>query len=141
MKWLPVIARLIVGGVFVVAGALKILDPGAFAVDVANFRMLPHPAVNLIAITLPWVELVAGVLMVIGVWSRGSALVITAMCVLFLIALTQALARGLDVRCGCFGTVEARKVGLTAIAQDVVLLAGAVWLLIRSDKTENGNET
>lgn len=133
MNWPAIVVRVIVGGVFVVAGALKVLDPGAFAGDVANFRMLPHPAINLVAITLPWIELVAGVMMVIGVWPRGNALVITAMCVVFLVALTQALARGLDVRCGCFGTVEARKVGLTALAQDVVLLAGAVWLLKRKD--------
>ncbi len=145
MKWLRAVPgkmldlglRVIVGGVFVFAGTLKILDPAKFALDVENYRMLPHQFVNLFAITLPWVEFVAGILLVLGVWVRANALIMTLMTSMFLIAITQAVARGLDIQCGCFGTVDARKVGLTTLAVDAGLLFMAAWLCwrLRSAKT------
>jgi putative oxidoreductase len=122
------VLRLIVGGVFIAAGAVKIMEPAAFAADIGNYRLLPHEFINLLAITLPWIELGAGLLLVAGFWKHPSAVLIAAMMVVFLAAIGQAVARGLDVRCGCFGTVEARKVGFLALAQDVGLFAGALWL-------------
>jgi putative oxidoreductase len=131
MKWVSLILRLVVGGVFIVAGVLKVLQPATFAADIGNYRVLPHEAINLLAITLPAIEIVAGVLLALGCWKRASALLITVLMAVFLVAIGQALARGLDVRCGCFGTVEARKVGLLALGQDTVLLAVAAWLAWR----------
>jgi uncharacterized membrane protein YphA (DoxX/SURF4 family) len=134
------VLRLIVGGVFIAAGAVKIMEPAAFATDIANYRMLPHELVDLAAITLPWIELGAGLLLVAGFWKRPSAFLITAMMALFLMAIGQALARGLDVRCGCFGTVEARKVGAVALAQDLALCAAAAWLTWHYRFEEQKNE-
>lgn len=131
MKALNVILRLIVGGVFIAAGALKIWDPAAFAADVGNYRLLPHEAVNLLAITLPWIEVAVGLLLVLGIWRRASAVVVTVLMIVFLAAIGQALARGLDIRCGCFGTVEARKVGVLALGQDIILFVMAAWLAWR----------
>ena len=128
MKTFNLILRLIVGGVFIAAGVLKIIDPVTFAADIGNYRLLPHEVVNLMAITLPWIEVVAGLLLVLGIWNRASALILTLLMIVFLIAIGQALARGLDIRCGCFGTIEARKVGVLALGQDVALLAMAAWL-------------
>jgi uncharacterized membrane protein YphA (DoxX/SURF4 family) len=110
---------------------LKILQPATFAADIGNYRLLPHEAINLMAITLPWIEVVAGFLLALGTWKRASATVIALMLIVFLAAIGQALARGLDVRCGCFGTVEARKVGVLALAQDIGILAMAAWLAWR----------
>ena len=131
MKAFNLILRLIVGGVFVVAGALKIWEPAAFATDIGNYRLLPHEAINLLAIMLPWIEVAAGLLLILGIWKRASALVVTVLMIVFLVAIAQALARGLDIRCGCFGTVDARKVGILALAQDAALLAMAAWLAWR----------
>jgi uncharacterized membrane protein YphA (DoxX/SURF4 family) len=131
MKVVAWIVRVVVGGAFVVAGALKVLQPGTFAADIGNYRLLPHEAINLLAITLPWIEVVAGLLLVAGIWKRASVSLIVVMLIVFLIAIGQALARGLDVRCGCFGTVEARKVSLLALAEDTALLAMAAWLAWR----------
>ena len=131
MKWVSLILRFVVGGVFIVAGILKVLQPGTFAADIGNYRLLPHEAINLLAITLPPIEIVAGGLLVLGFWKRASALLIAVLMAVFLVAIGQALARGLDVRCGCFGTVEARKVGLMALGQDAALLAMAAWLAWR----------
>ena len=131
LKLVNFILRLGVGGVFVVAGALKIWDPTAFAGDIANYRLLPHELINLLAITLPWIEVAAGLLLVLGIWKRASAVLITLMMIVFLVAIGQALARGLDIRCGCFGTVEARKVGVLAMGQDALLFVVAAWLAWR----------
>jgi uncharacterized membrane protein YphA (DoxX/SURF4 family) len=131
LKVISFILRLGLGGVFVAAGALKIWDPTAFAADIGNYRLLPHEAINLLAITLPWIEVAAGLLLILGIWKRASALTITVLMIVFLAAIGQALARGLDIRCGCFGTVEARKVGVLALGQDVLLFIVAAWLAWR----------
>ena len=144
-----ILCRLFVGVVFILAGAMKVWnvqvahepvghelvihaasvpDPSAFVKDVANYQMLPHALTHLVAITLPWIEVVAGVLLLLGVWVRPSALIIGGLIVVFLIGITQALARGLDIHCGCFGTAGGRKVGVTALAEDVSFLAATVWI-------------
>jgi hypothetical protein len=128
MKIFNLILRLTVGGVFVVAGALKIWDPGSFAKDVANYRLLPDALVNLVAITLPWIEVLAGGLLMAGLWKKPSALLIAGMMAVFLAGIGQAVYRHLDIRCGCFSTLEARKVGWTALAEDGVLFLAAAWL-------------
>lgn len=131
MKQLNFILRLILGGIFVYAGAAKIIHPAGFAADIGNYRMLPHEWIHLLAITLPWIEVAAGLLLIAGVWKRASALLITAMLAVFIVAIAQAVARNLNIECGCFGTVGGRKVGLIAIAEDLAMLAAAVWLTWR----------
>lgn len=128
MKTLNLILRLVVGGVFVVAGAMKLWNPGSFANDVANYRLLPSALVNLVAITLPAVEVLAGGLLMAGVWKKPSALLITGLMAVFLAGIAQAVYRHLDIRCGCFSTIEARHVGLTALAEDCGLFCAAAWL-------------
>jgi uncharacterized membrane protein YphA (DoxX/SURF4 family) len=123
------LARLFLGGVYVVAGALKVLDPGKFAESVANFRLLPYELINVVAITLPWIEIVAGLFLILGLWWVASAWLINLMTVAFIGAIASAVARGLSIDCGCFGTVGGRKTGLTAIAEDLLLLACGVWVL------------
>jgi putative oxidoreductase len=131
MKILNFILRLALGGIFVYAGAGKIIDPAGFATDIGNYRLLPHDWIHLMAITLPWIEVVAGLLLILGVWKRASALLITLMLVAFIAAIGQAVARNLNIECGCFGTVGGRQVGLIAIAEDVAMLAAALWLTWR----------
>jgi putative oxidoreductase len=131
MKVLNFMLRLGLGGIFIAAGVIKILDPAQFASDIANYRLMPHELINLLAITLPWIEVAAGLLLITGPWKRASALAILLMMVVFLAAIGQATVRGLNIKCGCFGTVEGRKVGLIALAEDAAMLAVAVWLTCR----------
>jgi uncharacterized membrane protein YphA (DoxX/SURF4 family) len=131
-KWLLRGLRWILGGVFILAGASKVFQPAQFATAVANYRLLPHELINLAAIMLPPIELAAGLLLIAGAWVRGSALVLTGLCGVFLFAIVSALARGLNIECGCFGTVGGRKVGLTSLALDLALLAMAGWLTWRA---------
>ena len=131
MKAVNLILRLVLGGVFIFAGVVKIINPTQFASDVGNYRMMPHEWLNLFAITMPWIETLVGLLLALGIWKRASAVLVAVLLVVFLAAIGQAVARGLNINCGCFGTVEGRKVGLIALAQDIAMFAAAAWLVWR----------
>ncbi len=120
--------QLFLGGFYVVAGAVKIVDPAKFAEAIANYRIIPHAGLNIMAITLPWIEVVAGLCLAVGIWRMASVWLINAMTVVFIIAISSAVVRGLSIECGCFGTVGGRRVGEKAIAEDVGLLLAGLWL-------------
>ena len=129
---LNVILRLLVGGAFVVAGALKVADPAKFALDVSNYRLVPYELINLVAILLPWIEITAGLFVLAGIWLRAAALVITSLTVMFLVLIVSALARGLNIECGCCGTVGGKHIGLVNLVIDSALLALSALLVKRS---------
>jgi putative oxidoreductase len=122
-------ARLVVGAVFVVAGALKLRDPLGFANDVANYQLMPALA-PLLAATLPALEIVVGVaLLALGApWRRAAALCAAAMMAMFTVAAGSAYARGLDVACGCFGSTGG-AVGWTTVVRDLALVGAAVLVV------------
>jgi uncharacterized membrane protein YphA (DoxX/SURF4 family) len=132
--WVALALRVFLGGFYLVAGAVKVGDPGKFAEAVANYRLLPHELINIVAVTLPWVEIVAGSFLIVGIWFTASAWLINAMTMVFIAAIGSAVARGLSIECGCFGTKGGREVGLIAIAQDLGLLACGLWLVWRSSR-------
>ena len=127
------ILRLVVGAVFIYASLDKIQHPAAFARAVSYYHLAPNDLLNLFALILPWAELVAGVGLVAGVAARGSALLIGAMLVVFVIALAWALAKGIDISCGCFSTSpsEGHKVDNSLIVRDVLMLAAMIPIVIR----------
>lgn len=114
------------GIVFAWAGLAKIGDPAAFAEQVHNFRLVPVFAENLVAMTLPWIELVTALALLAGIRARDGAILASAALAVFTLAVIAALARGLDIECGCFGTSDASRVGLTKVASNLVLVAVAV---------------
>lgn len=93
----------LVGAVFLAAGLPKTQDPWSFASAVANFRLLPAEWVGLVAVLLPSLETVVGICLLAGWWRRGATAWALVCLVGFQAALGQALARGLDIECGCFG--------------------------------------
>ena len=127
------IARILLGGLFVYAAWEKVQDPAMFATMVAGYRFLPDVLVNLFALVLPMVELVAGVALIVTKWPRESTLVILGMLCMFMVGLLQAAARGLDISCGCFGDEKGAGAGSigAALLRDVFLFVPAVWLLFR----------
>lgn len=142
---LDVLARLILGVVFVYASFSKIQDPGVFAVSVANYQMLPPSLVRVVALVLPMVELLSGLVLLLSAvellvgrrflftrWSREAAALIAVMMVVFLVGLTQAAIRGLDISCGCFGSDgdAGRSELIGTIVRDVLLLVPVFWLFI-----------
>lgn len=130
-------ARLFIGGLFVYASVYKIIDPAEFAGAIRNYLLLPAAWSNVAALTLPWVEVVAGALLVLGIQSRPAALLTTGMLTVFLGAVVYAYATGLDIDCGCFGSPESSggRVGIAHIVRDLalVLVSFAVVLWDRGD--------
>jgi len=117
------VCQIAIGAIFLVAALPKIGDVSAFAKQVHNYRMLPIALENLFAMTLPWIELVAGLALVLGIRARAGATLSAGLMVVFLVAIAQAVARGLDIDCGCFGTSDASQVGIKRLAEDVLFLA------------------
>ena len=106
---LPLIARAVVGGLFLVSAYGKIIAPAQFAEEIRAYQMLPAISTNVLAYVLPWVELLAGLLLVICVWRREARFIIAALLVVFTIAKAYTYARGMDIDCGCGGGVEILK--------------------------------
>jgi uncharacterized membrane protein YphA (DoxX/SURF4 family) len=127
-KPILIVFRLIVGGVFIWAAVTKIADPLSFAQDVKNYRLVGQTLSFLTAIFLPWVELIAGVSLIIGIFPRSSALVISGLLVFFIILIAVTMIRGIDVDCGCFGTFS-RKADFLLILEDSIWLIMSLVLL------------
>jgi len=123
----PRVAGVVIGLVFVVAGLAKVGDPAAFASQIHNFRLAPIWSENLIAVCLPWIEIVAGVALLLGVRRRAGAWITAGLMIAFTVAVIQALLRGLDVDCGCFGTADASRVGLIKLVENAGLTALALF--------------
>ena len=115
--------RIALGIVFIWAALAKIADLPAFAKEIHNFRMVPVALENLFAITLPWIELVAGVGLVVNLVPRSGTLLLGGLLVVFMIAIAVAIVRGLDIDCGCFGTSDAASTGWMTLLRDVGFLA------------------
>lgn len=96
------LCRVLLGGLFVYAGVVKALDPAGFAGEIANYQILPYRLNFLVASTLPFVELLAGLLLVINRKVRPATVVIGGLNLVFMVALSSLLIRGLDIDCGCF---------------------------------------
>ncbi len=103
-NWWLLLARLVLGGILLYASADKILHPADFAKAVYNYQILPHELINLMALFLPWLELLLGVALIAGVWLPGAVLWANALLWTFFIALLVNQFRGIDVHCGCFST-------------------------------------
>jgi putative oxidoreductase len=125
------LCRIVVGLVMIAAALGKIGDPAAFASQIHHYRLIPAAPENLLAITLPWIELVAGLALVLGVRARSGAWLVAAMMVVFTLAVTSALARNLNIDCGCFGTADASRIGWTKLLENIALTGAAVVASLR----------
>jgi len=108
-RWLALPARLYLGGLFIAACLHKIAHPASFALDVATYRLLPLSSINIFALVVPWLELIVGVMLVLGLRVRAAALITAGLMVAFMVALGWALVQGLDMSCGCFASQSAAK--------------------------------
>jgi len=132
VPWVATLARLLVGGVFVVAGLLKLPDPAAAVRAVRAYRLLPEGLVAPVAFGQPVVEIAIGLALVLGVFVRTAAIVSAVLLVVFIVGVGSAWARGLQIDCGCFGNGGQVAAGRTTypweIARDVGLLIVALAL-------------
>lgn len=122
--------RLAAAAVWLVAGAAKVVDLEHFHAQVDQYRLLPHALEAPFAYSVPFVELLVGLYLAVGLLTRVAAAVGCVLMALFLAAQAQAWARGLSLDCGCFGTLAEERVGLVSILRDVGLgLPSLVMLL------------
>jgi uncharacterized membrane protein YphA (DoxX/SURF4 family) len=126
--WLATVARLVLGGVFVVAGVLKIPDPAAAVRAVRAYRLLPESLVAPVAFGLPVLEIAVGLALLLGVFVRTAAIASAVLLVVFLVGVGSAWARGLQIDCGCFGNGGQVAAGQTAYPLEV-LRDGALLLV------------
>jgi uncharacterized membrane protein YphA (DoxX/SURF4 family) len=134
-RWVELVCRVLLGGVFVYASLDKILHPTEFAKVVYNYQILPLPLSNLVAMSLPWLELFTGLALVIGIWRAEASLLLGGLLVVFIAALTVNFYRGVDIDCGCLTlSGEGRGINITTIVQDLVLLAAAAVVFMRAKK-------
>jgi len=133
--WFGLVARLVTGGVWIVAGALKLPYPADSVRAVRAYDLLPEAVVPAVGHLLPVVEVVVGLCLVLGVLVRTTSAVSALLFVAFIIGISSAWARGLSIDCGCFGgggeipDAAAKYPG--EIARDVGLLALSAWLMVR----------
>lgn len=113
--------RLLVGGVFIWAGLLKIFDPLGFAQNIANYRVFPQGISFFLALFLPWIEVICGAFLIVGIFRGTSSLLLSGLLSVFLVLIILTILRGIDVDCGCFGSIG-RKLDYKLILMDSVLL-------------------
>jgi putative oxidoreductase len=130
-RWISLLVRVALGLVFVYSSWGKIADPPGFAEMVWNYRILPDFLVNPVAIVLPWLELLAGLALISGFLRKGAALLIGVVLMVFIVALSTDLLRGIAIECGCFPTAaEAKTTAELFAGMKLDLLRDAGLLLL-----------
>ena len=120
-RYLHYFFRLILGGVFIWAGIIKITNPLGFAQDIANYQVLPNSLSFFLALFLPLIEVICGVFIITGLFLRSSSFFLSCILAGFLFLILVTMIRGIDVECGCFGSLS-RKVDYKLLLTDSALL-------------------
>lgn len=128
LRILSFVIRVFLAYTFLISGAEKLVAMRTFGHNIAAYGILPDALSNIAAALFVWSEIIIGVFLFAGVLVRGSGLVSSALLLLFLIAIISALARGLEIDCGCFANPE--PIGLHKVWEDLALLAGATYLIL-----------
>ncbi|KPA14751.1 Methylamine utilization protein mauE [Candidatus Magnetomorum sp. HK-1] len=130
---LYIIIRIALGITFIWASVDKIINPGQFAEMINNYKMVPPILIPSMASFLPWIELFTGTALIIGFWERGALVIFNVLIAIFMIALTSALIRGLDIQCGCFTvSPDADKEIMISLIRDVFMILAGMWGLTKA---------
>jgi uncharacterized membrane protein YphA (DoxX/SURF4 family) len=145
--WLTIRVQLGLGVLFIAAALPKLLDPPSFAHMIYNYRVLPGGLVNPLALVLPWLELLCGLALVLGIWSRTAATLVGSLLVVFTVALTFNLLRGNAIDCGCFDVQAAGKTVAERLSdmkwdilRDLGMLAMAAQILFATRESRGAEE-
>jgi len=125
------VVRVVLGAIFVVAGASKVGHAAEFAQQIAAFRLLPQPVIAPMALVLPFLEIMLGVYLIVGLFTRAAAWVAAALLLMFDGAIASAVVRGMTLNCGCFGTHDTTVTTWTEVARDAVFVLLAVFVALR----------
>jgi putative oxidoreductase len=133
--------RVLLGGMFIIASLDKIVDPSAFAASILNYQLIGFFPAMIVATILPWVELLAGLGLLLNVFPRGSALLVSLLMFVFAALVGIALARGLDISCGCFSQDPAAgKIGIQKVAENLAFFLLSLISLFGTLKRTANND-
>lgn len=130
-RWIERLLRWIIGITFLAASFHKIADPAQFAKTIYGYGLIPYSTINILAIILPFLELVTGILLLIGKYSKAAETLATIMVGVFIVAISINLARGYEFDCGCFSfNTEGSLFGKNfLLIRDIILFAICMYLL------------
>jgi putative oxidoreductase len=128
LGWVALALRIVLAGLFILAGVLKLLDPAAFAVEINRYQMIPWWSCALLALFLPWLEICMGIALLTRWFSRGALAWVITLLIVFSLALLSAMLRGLSIDCGCFGRVWQTTGTFWPLLRNLVLLGMTAFL-------------
>ena len=134
-KYIQIVARLVLGGLFLLVGLGKIEHAVSFAGEIGNYDLLPELLVNISAIVLPWVEVILGLMLILGYKMKTSALLTGGLLIVFIAAVGSAFARGLNIDCGCYSQYVSQKVGWDKIIENSILTVFAILIFISKNNS------
>jgi len=134
------VSRIILGGIFIWASIDKLAHPAAFADIIWNYKILPEAFIYITAVTMPWMEIVAGICVLAGFMKRAGAVILGGLLMLFICAISFNLARGLDFNCGCFSTTgqEGGSDPVSLLIRDILLMIAVTAVVFFSKQKEAG---
>jgi uncharacterized membrane protein YphA (DoxX/SURF4 family) len=122
--------RILLGGMFITASLDKIAHPRLFAEVIFNYQILPLSLVNLASAVMPLLELIAGVTIIIGFWTRSSSFILSGLTLIFIGAISFNMIRGLEVNCGCFDVISGSKIGVELLVRDILLFIAGILIIL-----------
>jgi len=137
-QWIVLTARFILGVILIWASIYKIVDPSAFSKIIHNYHVFPVGVENIIALVVPWLELILGLCLIFGVFLDGVSILSIAIFIFFILILSQAYIRGIDLHCGCFSSDTSSKIEdlrgemLMRIIEDIFYLVCAFIVKFRN---------
>jgi uncharacterized membrane protein YphA (DoxX/SURF4 family) len=129
------LSRLVIGVMLIYASYYKVIEPASFAKSIWFYHMVPGSLINLMALILPWLELICGLGLILGIFYDGAKVWATLMMVMFIIALSSTIVRGIDIDCGCFKASQgATGSAWNSLIFDLVAMIFVVQLFISKSR-------
>lgn len=120
------VARFFLAGVFLYAGVSKVMEPQRFATSIEQYRVFPQGSARYLALFLPWLEIICALSLLTGWMHRGASLLLLALTSAFVILISSAIARNLDISCGCFGTEDGVSLWFSLLRATLCLVASCL---------------
>jgi putative oxidoreductase len=132
VNYVVLVLRIVLGAIFIVAGSSKIGHPSLFAAEIAGFRILPQVVIAPLALVLPYLEVLLGAYLILGLFTRAAAWIAVLLLALFDGAIASAVVRGMTVNCGCFGPSDATVTTWSEVARDAAFVVLALVVALRA---------
>jgi putative oxidoreductase len=123
------VLRVLLGVVFIWSSTDKVLDPARFAIAVRGYEILPVQLTNLFSLALAWTEVISGIMLVFGIYARQAAAAVFLLLVMFVVAITTTIVRGMVIDCGCFSNEGGTQTGYLLIVRNLLLIVASLLVM------------